>query len=809
MPASPASTVRPGRSFIPVWWVAVLAALGLLALATAGRIARVDALTARPSWSVDAPPGGSASPTGHVHAQRMLIVPGQHAPSFWWIREAQQAAAEGRWRLRHVDYDAVSTGRDPGRTGPYRWWLTAVGRMHARLTGGSLGPGIERGALVADPLLLALLLAGGSAYAARYFGPLAGAGWALIGVALFPFAAGFQPGAPDPRSLAWVLAAAGLLPLLATAPRRSHFIAAGITGGLGFWNDAASHGLVLGAIGIGALAAELARSRHADEPPLPWRAWAGAGALTTLVATLAEFGPEHFTGSLRTVHPVHALAWWGLGEVLMAAGRWRSDGRAAVRGRMAAVLGAGLLALAAWPVAAFAGSGGGLLADDFHARELANHPRAGAASTLAAWLERADGGAASALLLSAGLLGVLGTRLYTGRTERPEWRALVLVVAGGLLVLGCACVQLRWWNLLDVFLLAGMARVWGGIRPDAAICRAGSLAAGLLVLPGLIVGFPARGAVEPTQAEAQTLLARDFAHALVRRSGAAPIVLYSTPALSDAAGFYGGFKVVTSTDGANRAGYETAMRIAGATTEQEAAVLLQSRGITHVALPSWDPVLDHFVRLALGLSGEQPLPREAFAVALRDWDVPLWMRPMDYLIPREPVFQDHELRVFTVGEEQEPDLALSRLADFFVERGQLAEARALRDSLAAYPRSVAAVAATAGIDFALRDGVRLAAGLEALKPMLRRRTARSLPPDRRISLAVLLLRTRQPELAREQLTLALAALDESGLRRCTPGLLVNLLGATQALGVALPQPEWEDLALELIPPVARPDRQRP
>jgi hypothetical protein len=260
---------------------------------------------------------------------------------------------------------------------------------------------------------------------------------------------------------------------------------------------------------------------------------------------------------------------------------------------------------------------------------------------------------------------------------------------------------------------------------------------------------------------------------------------------------------VVSGDDSNETGRLAAMRIASATTAQEAAILLRSRGITHVALPLWDPALDQLVRIGTGTPAGDPLPERAFSAALQWWDMPLWMRPMDYLIPSETHFKEFEVRVFALQAEQEPDLGLSRLADFFVERGQLREAESVRESLKAYPRSVVALGATANVDFALREGVRLSETIEALVPYLSRRAGRDLPPDRRLSLAALFMRTKRVDLAREQLTECLEELDSDTLRKLTPGEVVNLVALSRSLGIAFPNKELETASLALIHPGVR------
>jgi hypothetical protein len=807
---------RLAKSTVHAWWILLLIALALLWVATGRRIARVDAVTNLPPWSVDAPQRDAASPSGFAHGQRRLIVPGHHNASFWWIMEAQQSAAQGRLRLRHIDYDAPPDGRDIRRTAPYRWWLVAVGWLHGIIDGEPLGYAIGRGALIADPMLLALLLAAGAVYSARYIGPFSAMGFVVGGISLFPLAANFRPGAPDPHSLAWVLALGSLLPLLASPRkvgrrRRIHFVVAGIIGGLGFWNDATSQAPVLLAISLAAVGYELVRSRGPlESPPMPssWRAWAFAGALTTLGANIFEFAPHDFSWSLDSVNPIHAVAWWGVGEVLHAAEIWSREGRRAFGRRGLALVGIAGAAIAAWPVVGILTGSGAILATDFYARELANHPHGGIASDLGAWLRRSGGESAKWATLLPCLLGfVLILRIMLGKIGREERGRLVFILIATLFVVVLAFIQLRWWNLFDVFALAGLTLLFA--KSETADIRShwGDLGTVLLFLPGLIVGFPrpadGNAATDLHPQETQALVERDFSHWLVKRSGPEPNILFSTPVFSGATAFYGGFKVVNSTDGENKTGYLTAVRIASADTPQEVSILLNSRGVTHIALPLWDPMLDELVRIGMNLPVGQALPPGAFAVALRNWGVPTWMRPMDYVIPNQPGFRGLEVRAFALQADQAPDLSLSRLTDFFLERDQLKEAQAAMASLKAYPRSVYALGAIANVDLALRDHADLAKSLETLIPYLSRRWARNLPADRRISLAALFVQTNHVDLARDQVSTCFANLDVKTLHTLTTGALVQLVVLSRSLNISFPDQALEATALGLIPPGVR------
>jgi hypothetical protein len=197
------------------------------------------------------------------------------------------------------------------------------------------------------------------------------------------------------------------------------------------------------------------------------------------------------------------------------------------------------------------------------------------------------------------------------------------------------------------------------------------------------------------------------------------------------------------------------------------------------------------------------LPQSAFAVSLRQWDMPLWLRPMNYTIPKETGFQGFEIRTFALQPEQEPDLSLSRVVDLFLVRGQLTEAQAVRESLTDYPRSVVALGAIAKVDYAMRDRGSLTESLDNLIPYMSRRSARNLPADRRISLAVLFLQTNQLDLARDQVTACYDGLDADTLRTLTPASTIGLVALSRSLSIPFPDANLEAVAMGLIPPGLR------
>ncbi len=815
MSSSEPNTTGPATKLAShTWWILLLSALALLWLGTDRRIDRVNAITESPTWSVDAPERDASSPTGYELGQRRLITPGHHSPSLAWIMEAQQSAEQGAWRIRHIDYDAAPEGRDINRTAPYRWWLISVGWLYSSIQGESLGFSIEQGSLIADPILLALLLTFGAVYSARYIGKFAAIGFTIGGICIFPLSANFQPGAPDPHSLAWLLALGSLFPLLSSPQktrtgRRTHFMAAGIIGGLGLWNDATSQAPLLLAIFLGAICYELIRGRGTDQSQAPsshWRAWAAAGAATTLAASLFEFAPNHLSWSLDAVHPMHAVIWLGMGEAAVAAGILSRQGTQGFNWRSIVLLCGGVLAIASWPVIGTLNETGSLLASDSYARELANHPNGGSALSLGAWLSQ-DNSAKFATLLPCGLLGLLAWRFFLGKIDSEERGRLLLIAIPAGTALALAFLQLRWMNLFDVLVLATLTLLFAQTEAGNVQARVKTFAAALLVLPGLFVGFPAaiKGNVaeDISEMEARALIARDFSYWLNKRTGAEPNVLFSAPLFSGAATYYGGFDVVISNDERNKTGFSTAVRLSSSSSDREIPILIESSGITHFALPLWDPMTDHFARIGRKVPANAPPPREAFSVSLKNYSFPNWIRPMNYAVSQEKEFKGFDLKTFSVANEEETDEALSRLADVLVERQQLPSMRSIREALTAFPRSLHAKAAIANIDLGLGNQAQFEQSLEDVIPYLSRRAARNLPAYRRISLSVLFLHAKRIDLARDQISSCLETLDAETLRSLTPIAVTRLSALSKALEIPYPNKELEAIAIELTPLKAR------
>ncbi len=807
-----------------IWAGVLILAAGFLLWMNYARIQRVNYVTdiARGGARVTA-----ASPTGYASGARELIV-GEHlGASFAWIAQTQQMLAGSEWRVRQIEYENVPYGRDVQAASPYRWWLGLIAGVDHALSGRPLGLAVERAALAADPLLHLLLLVALTVFAARQFG--AGpAAWLALGVTfLFPFAAGFLPGVPDDFALVLALAPGsgllllvglksslaaerGSIPAAAPAPRwvRGWFALAGLVGGLALWINVAAQvplllGIVLGAL----LAAWVRRAAATDHPaggsPLAlWRAWALGGAATVLVAYLVEYFPAALGGwELRVIHPLYGLAWLGTGELLGRTTAWIQLGKPAWRWPdLTSVILAGA-AVAAVPVLMWKMGNPGFLAVDVLAFRLTKQADGIMAPSSTAWLSGSGMSAAAwATLVPVSFLVVAGWLGLRRKTAALDRASLALAFGPALVALGLAFLYLRGWQLLGGVLLPLLLAVTVTLGRDGALRAARwswAALAGAALLAGifpLIAGGGSAATNVLTVPEVEGLVERDLAQWLAQHTAipGGPVVL-APPGVSAALYFYGGLRGLGSVAWENKDGLLVAIRIAISNSRDEALVLLRQRGVTHIVIPSWDDFFENYKHSASIQSGE------LFFVGLDRWSLPPWLRPVPYQLPGIAGFESQSVRIFEVVDEQDEPVAASRLAEYFIEMGQLENAKIAGQALRRYPADFGTLVARAQLEAALTDAEAFTAVFTPLLQRLAGGADRGLLWDRRVSLAVVLARGKKMELARVQVQRCLAELTEARLRTLTTNSLYHLLVLNKALGLEIADVRLRALALALLP----------
>jgi hypothetical protein len=312
---------------------------------------------------------------------------------------------------------------------------------------------------------------------------------------------------------------------------------------------------------------------------------------------------------------------------------------------------------------------------------------------------------------------------------------------------------------------------------------------------------PAREA-GPAPTDLTVLIHRHFAHWLASHHPGQPVAALAPPELSDALVFHGGARVLMSTAWEAHAGQVAASRVLSAPESSEAEAVLQSREVTHVILTSWDPVLPLLVK--------QPDTdgKDTLYARLQRWVLPRTLRPVPYQLPAVPGYADQKLAVFKVTPPQDEALALSRLAEYFVEmeRREPAElaAKVLAQSFSDDPNAGLARALVhaqtgnrAGLE---RELTRLVADAEAYRVPF--------TWDRRVQRAIILALSGRKELARKETEACLATATAEDVQELTPLQAYRLGALAKNMDLRFPDPALAGLvtALSTEYDAARPPR---
>lgn len=756
-------------------------------------------------------------------SQHSLILPDRNEESFHWILQTQRMFSRGEWRVRHVDYDNAPLGRDVSYASPYRWWLGLFAWGDHVISARPLELAVERAALWAGPTMQLLWAIGATIVVAWRLGATATILVSLGIVGLFPLAANFYPGLPDHRGLAVSCAFAAVLCIIIgirysvkSVPERDEtgrgrnagprwFTLAGLVGGFGLWVSVSIQvpfiiGICIGGLIIECVIPFLRRSSPATiDARLPWRAWAWSGGAITLLGYLIEYFPSPFEKcDLDSVHPLYGLAWIGSGELL-------SRARAYFRSRklprdfasVIAIVGS-IAAIAACPVVARLTGSAGFLTPELSATRLSALPESVSAPSFFAWMFR-DGFTAVAWTTIMPLLIVAPCAWWLlRRSTEPTRRAMIAVAMGPVLVAAAfACLRLEWWSALDAALLALAVAATGSINTtsDRTMCWwIISIVGGSAIL-GLIELIPTSakpGNLALTRAQAEQWMERDLAHWLQQHSDRNVLAL-APPATTTSLCFYGGLRGIGTLSADNQSGMTASIRIATATSDDEAHALIEARGVTHIVLPSWDLFFSQYAQSIFAR------PESIFISRLINGNVPLWLRPIAYNGTKIAGLEAESVRVFEVVEEQSEPLAISRVAEYWLEVGDLARAAEAERTLRRFPGNLSALVARAHV---LRARGETDAFAETLQSVLARLTGggdRVLPWDRRVSLALLLARTRNIDSARQQLRRCSAGADQVKVRTLSTAALYNLLGLSRALDADIADPALREYALDLLP----------
>ena len=131
--------------------------------------------------------------------------------------------------------------------------------------------------------------------------------------------------------------------------------------------------------------------------------------------------------------------------------------------------------------------------------------------------------------------------------------------------------------------------------------------------------------------------------------------------------------------------------------------------------------------------------------------------------------------------------------------GQLDAAAIMAQELRRFPADLGALVAKTQVELARNQLDEFSQSIEQLKARLKGRNDRNLPWDRRVSLAVVLARAKERDLALAQVQRCLKDIDEPKLRMLSTGELYRLQVLAKAFGLTFADPHLHQLALDLLP----------
>jgi len=799
---------NPSRLSPYLWLLVPACALAFVLWADAARSGRVAFVSGFSQHDAAVDPD---SPTGYADGKRWLIVPEHDNPTFQWISETQLMLARGDWRVRSAPDENAPFGRPVQSASAYRAWLVTVAWAGHVLTGKPLALCVERAALYADPILHGGVLVLAALLAAWRFGPFCAALVSAAIAFLFPLAGAFLPGIANDFGLELSATLAGILLLVAGASASTHaarwFLAAGIAAGCGLWISAMGQVPIIVGVAFGGFLAAMVNRGQKAPGETPWRAWASGGAVTCLAAYLTEYFPGHMDFEPRVNSPLYGVAWLGLGELLARYAAWMKGGAPRPTRRGWILMGLSAAAIALVPVALWRTGSRGFLADDLLSARLTDLPDGAVAASLRAWLLRDSLSLACVAAFLPLLIVIPAAWLLSRSRTGAAFRAAIAIALGPVAVaLAFSVARLRWSNALDVSLIALVAATAAALAttPRPRLGRwTGAILMGTILAPGLSQLIPgAAGGTREfrfTQAEVEGLYERKLSHWIADHAGPEGATVLAPPYRTSSLCFYGSLRGLGTQNWENGEGLDATFHIVTAMTEAEARTVLNQHGVTHLVLPSWDTDLDDFARLRL------KNPDDSFVSVLHRTYGGIfgWLRPLPFELPPVAGFEDPSVLILEVSDDTDAATLRSRLVEYLIEMHRLNEATNAAQALLHYPTDLGSQVALAQLAAARDDKEGFRKAITSVVSGLSRGSDRSLYPDRRVSLAVVLAIGGRTDQSRAQVERCLRGIDAGQLRFLTGESLYHLLLLARRYGVTLSDPALHALSLKLLPDTLR------
>lgn len=647
---------RPQRLFVACFLLSVAYVLGISLFWDA-------AVRAYESYFQAAPDG----PSPPKVPGRLFL---DHDPCYW-ITYAREMVRTGVWRIRHTFMDNTPQGRPVHWSQSVSWLLLAAGGLRHMMTGEPMDLAIENGSIWVGPAQLVILIsalglllyrrlgavpagvwmlgmaANGNVYwichalrpdhhglhLAFVLGSVAclifgGLGWLKpAGVAALcerPQKAGSKSdNVAAPREREGTAPSAGRhlsqwfapLELPDGAAARRYFIAAGVLGGLGIWTGATVQLFGIGLIAVGAMLLVLFMPRRLHEAdalkvaylPSLWRLWAITGAVTSLIFYAVEYAPRFPGMRLEVNHPLYALSWFCVGELLT---RWsgrklklRAAGRWTLPGDVLLLAGAALL-----PALLIGGPAEWHMLRDPAMRRLHHF-----ITEFYSLKVVAEGRVWLRLWKSHGLLPLLlfGAvwLAHPKRTRLYEWAALWMSFLPAFAYLVLGFLQVRWmamFSAASLWLMAVMVAVfWRTVSEEPRRAWMGwGLALVMALQAATYAGLRVKEVTHIRDGRSlvgeivKPMLQRFFITRLSALNEKGDWRFLCEPDLAGPMFYYGGIPCLTSYYWENIEGLKAATAFLSDAGEAEAVRVARERGLTHVVLPHSAEMahIFHFIR---------------------------------------------------------------------------------------------------------------------------------------------------------------------------------------------------------------------
>lgn len=674
---------RPGRLF----WIAITFAAGVVGCDVAYRHAVLDAAAA-----VTASPDTEAAAMASHPGNRNWMLAADAFDARWWILHAEDAARDGRWRVRMTTRDNAPQGREVHWSSSLHWLVRIMAGARRLATRDPIEASFAWTARWAGPFQWLLGAGVLGALAVRGFGWNLGGFLVLCMACCTPVAELFRAGEVDHHGIVALFLLGMLLSLLsglmrASPANRRWFSLSGFFGAAAMWVSAPTTILALVACGLGALASLAIGGRpsaFAADAAGGWRRWGIAGAAGCMFFYLLEYFPGAMGWRLEVNHPVYALAWLGASELLsrLYCKCGNKEGAFLHGGRKAwpmVALASGAIVLPAL-LTGYCGASVFALRDPFlrlvHARIILED--------LPLWTNL-KGGAGWGLWVAYILWPVAGLTAasLTRSVPVPRQRRLAVVFcAVAALFLECvAIVQMRWIGIASSFWIASLAV---SIATRASAERPRPPSRGVQALSLLLFAVMASAQVKtfarlrdlremrdhiPAAYIFPTLL-RDIAHRIQSHYESQRLLVLSDPTSSTDLAFFGNLPVMGTLYWENGRGLHRACEILASATEAVAKSRIQAEGVTHIVLPNWDPMADPRICAELLSASESPATDtgEFFAHLLSDKSFPDWLRPFAFPVhPGLVASPGQDIMILEVNFAQSPAAAALSRGYYYAE----------------------------------------------------------------------------------------------------------------------------------------------